>query len=99
MKRIKVKYTKGDEVKFISHRNIMQVFQRAIRRAELPVIYSQGFNPHMRISWGNALKVGHTSREEHAVIQVEGNIKPHEVKEKLNKELPQGIEILEAYMI
>lgn len=99
MKKIRIKYTKGNEVKFISHRNIMQVFQRAIRRAELPVIYSQGFNPHMRISWGDALKVGRSSMDEHAVIQFEGNIKPHEVKEKLNKELPGGIEILEAFLV
>lgn len=99
MKRIKIKYTKGDEVRFISHRNIMQVFRRAIRRAELPVIYSQGFNPHMRISWGDALKVGNTSMDEHAVIQLEDNIKPHEVKEKLNKELPRGIEILDAFLV
>ncbi len=99
MKKIQIKYTKGDEVKFISHRNIMQVFQRAIRRAELPVIYSQGFNPHMRISWGDALKVGHTSMDEHAIIQVEGNIKPHEVMDKLNQQLPPGIEILEAFLV
>ncbi|MEA3494282.1 MAG: TIGR03936 family radical SAM-associated protein [Candidatus Margulisiibacteriota bacterium] len=99
MKRIKIKYTKGDEVKFISHRNLMQVFQRAIRRADLPVVYSQGFNPHMRISWGNALKVGRSSMDERAVVQFEENIKPHEVMAKLNKELPRGIEILEAFLV
>lgn len=77
----------------------MRVFQRALRRSEIPMIYSQGFNPHMRISWGNALKVGQASYDEYATFQVEGHVKPLEVKEKLNNLLPQGIEILEAYLV
>ena len=99
MKRIRIKYRKGEEVKFISHRDLMRAMQRAIRRAELPVIYSQGFNPHMKISWGNALKVGQTSDNEFAEIQVEGYVKPREVMERLNQKLPKGLEILEAFLV
>lgn len=99
MKRIKVRFTKGEEVKFISHRDLMRLFQRAIRRAELPMIYSQGFNPHMRISWGQALKLGKTSDNEYATLQLEDWVKPQEVMLKLNKTLPKGVEILEANLV
>jgi radical SAM-linked protein len=99
MKKIKIKYTKGEEVKYISHRDLMRVFQRALRRSEIPMVYSQGFNPHMRISWGQALKVGQSSDNEYAVIQVEGHVKPREVMDKLNQTLPSGIEILDAFLV
>jgi radical SAM-linked protein len=99
MKKIKIKYTKGEEVKYISHRDLMRVFQRALRRSEIPMVYSQGFNPHMRISWGQALKVGQSSDNEYAVIQVEGHVKHREVMDKLNQTLPPGIEILDAFLV
>jgi radical SAM-linked protein len=99
MQKIRVKYRKGEEVKFISHRDLMRAFQRALRRTGLPVAYSQGFNPHMKISWGNALKVGAVSDGEAAEVQFEGWIKPNELKELLNRQLPKGLEILEAFLI
>jgi radical SAM-linked protein len=77
----------------------MRVFQRAIRRAKLPIAYSQGFNPHMKISWGPALKVGQASGNESAVLQLESLIKPQELMQKLNQNLPQGIEILAANLV
>lgn len=97
--KVRIKYTKGEEVKYISHRDLMRAFQRAIRRADLPIAYSQGFNPHMKISWGQALKVGATSEGEHAELQFEAFIRPSEAMERLNQELPRGIEILEAFVI
>ena len=99
MQRIKVKYKKGEEVRFISHRDLMRAFTRAIRRAKLPIAYSQGFNPHMKISWGNALKVGATSEGEFAELQFEGWVKPREVIEKLGPQMPKGLEILEANLV
>lgn len=99
MQKIKVKYKKGEAIKFISHRDLMRAFQRALRRTGLPVAYSQGFNPHMKISWGNALKVGAVSDSEFAEIQFEGWVKPNELKEALNSHLPGGLEIIEAFLI
>lgn len=99
MQRIKVEYRKGEEVKFISHRDLMRSFQRAIRRADIPIAYSQGFNPHMKISWGNALKVGATSEREPAELQIDGWIRPEELKSRLNQQLPKGLEILAAYLV
>ena len=99
MQRIRIKYRKGEEVKFISHRDLMRAFMRAIRRAGLPIAYSQGFNPHMKISWGNALKVGAASEAEFAELQFEQWVKPQELKERLNRQLPKGLEILEADLV
>jgi len=99
MQQIKVVYKKGEEVKYIGHRDLMRAFQRAVRRADLPIAYSQGFNPHMKISWGNALKVGATSEREEAVLQFEQWAKPDEVKERLNRVLPRGLAILDAFLV
>jgi len=99
MQKVKIIYTKGEEVKFISHRNLMNLFFRAVRRAELPIAFSQGFNPHMKISWGQALKVGQSSPREEATLQIDGWLKPDEVKERLNKVLPRGVAILEAFVV
>jgi len=99
VQRIQIKYTKGEEVKFISHRDLMRVMQRAVRRAGLPIAYSQGFNPHMKISWGQALKVGATSEGEIATLQMQDWTKPDEVKAKLNQTLPQGIAILAVSVV
>ena len=93
---IKIKFTKGEEVKFISHRDLMRLFQRAVRRASLPIAYSQGYNPHMKISWGQALKVGQTSEGEFATLHLAEWSKPQEIQDKLNKTLPPGIEIVAA---
>jgi radical SAM-linked protein len=97
--QIKVKYTKGEEVKYISHRDLMRLFQRAIRRAEIPIAYSQGFNPHMKISWGQALKVGKASDGEFATLTLEDSLPPSQLLERLNQQLPKGVEILEAIML
>ncbi len=99
MFKVKLKYKKGEEVKYISHRDLMRVFQRAIRRAKLPITFSQGFNPHMKISWGQALKVGAMSDGEPAELQFEAWINPKEVMQRLNQVLPLGLEIIEAHVI
>ena len=99
MIKIKIKYKKGPEVKYLSHRDLMRAMQRALRRAEIPMFYSQGFNPHMKISWGQALKVGATSEGEEAVLQLENHLRPQDLMVKLNKTLPPGLEIIEANLV
>ena len=99
MSQVQLKYRKGDEIKYISHRDLMRVMQRAIRRAEIPMAYSQGFNPHMKISWGQALKLGKTSESELVTLQLAAPMPPQDVMARLNSELPQGLEILEAFLV
>ncbi|MCX5750630.1 MAG: TIGR03936 family radical SAM-associated protein, partial [Candidatus Saganbacteria bacterium] len=61
MQRLRIKYTKEDPVRFIGHLDFIKIFEKAMRRTDLPVAYSQGFNPRMQISWGLPLALGITS--------------------------------------
>lgn len=96
MQRIRIKFTKGPEVKFISHLDMMRCFERALRRAGLPIGYSSGFNPRPSIAWGTPIQLGIGSICEMADLDMNGWIKPADAMQKLNASLPKGFEILEA---
>jgi radical SAM-linked protein len=72
----------------------MRTFQRAIRRADIPISYSAGFNPHQEISFGAPLALGVTSDAEYVDIKLKESLGIEEVKARLNQQLPQGIKIL-----
>ena len=59
--RLRVRYTKLGKVRFISHRDTARAWERAIRRAELPVAYTEGFSPRPKVHFGLALSNGHES--------------------------------------
>ncbi len=99
MQHIRIKYSKGEELKFIGHLDLVRVFERAVRRSSVPIAYSQGFNPKMRISYGIPLPLGITSEAEYADFEINGWIKPDNLKEKLNSKLPPALKILEAKII
>lgn len=90
-------YSKLGLAKWISHLELMMVFRRAFRRAGLPVSYSQGFHPHMKLSLEHALKVGEASESEKGKIEMSENIAHDEIISKMNEELPEGIEILSFF--
>lgn len=97
MVNIRVKFRRGDEVKFISHLDLMKVFERAIRRARLPIAYSQGFNPHPGMVFGLPLSVGVTSEAEYGDFELtDDGLSMDEFMERLNSQLPLGLEILSA---
>jgi len=93
---IRLKFTKGNEVKYISHLDLMRVFQRAIRRTGVPVSFSAGFNPHQEISFGAPLSLGITSNAEYVDIKLAKVMEPEEIKQRLNASLPEGIRILDG---
>ena len=92
--RILLKFSRGREIKYISHLDIQRLFQRALRRAKIPMEYSKGYNPHLLISFATALPLGVCSRGEYVEIQTNNYINPIDVKNRLNEVLPKGIEIL-----
>lgn len=96
MNSIRVRFTRGDEVKFIGHLDMMKVFERAIRRSGLPIAYSQGYNPHPGIVFGLPLSVGTTSFGEYADFELSSAIDAGEFMDTLNKSLPDGINIVAA---
>ncbi|HID94683.1 MAG TPA: TIGR03960 family B12-binding radical SAM protein [Candidatus Latescibacteria bacterium] len=91
---VRLEYTKGAEVRFISHLDLIRVFQRSVRRAGLPIAYSEGFHPHPKISFGPPLALGMEGEREYLDLQF---AIPHSigVKEVLNLVLPSGIRILD----
>lgn len=97
MSKRRLKFTKLNMAKFISHLDLMRCFQRAIMRSGLPVEYSQGFNPHQKMTFSLPLPVGVTSNGEFVDVCFEdGKATDAEIKEKLNENLPPDIQILEV---
>ncbi len=93
--RHRVTFEKRGDARFLSHRNTMDVLERAIRAAGLPARYSEGFNPHMKLSMGPALPLGLESR--HEVFDVEGAAPfGDEAARLVTEKLPPGIAVLEV---
>lgn len=96
MSVIRVRFVRGEDVKYISHLDLMKTFERALRRAKLPIAYSQGFNPHPQMVFGLPLPVGVTSEAEYADFELTEETEPGKFKDILNKQLPAGLSIIEA---
>ncbi len=96
MNSIRVRFSRGETVKFISHLDLMKVFERAIRRSGLPIAYSKGFNPHPHMVFGLPLSVGMTSDCEYADFELVSVVEPQEFVHKLNSSLPEGIRVSTA---
>ncbi len=93
--KIRIKYTKGPEMRFLSHLDLVRAFERALRRADLSISYSQGFHPHPKISFGPPLSLGMTSRAEFVDIQLEQPFNSEMIK-ICNRTLPRSMTIIEA---
>lgn len=91
-----LKYSRGAEVKYISHLDFVRMFHRSVRRSGLPMSFSQGFNPHPIMTVAMPLSVGVTSDCEYMKIGFDGEFSENEIKSKLNAALPDGFEILRA---
>lgn len=91
--RYVIKFTKESDIKFISHLDLMRTIQRVIRRAQLPIEYSQGFNPHMSLSIAQPLSVGIYSEGEYMDIVLTEEIDEKEIMDRFNKNAPLGIKI------
>ncbi len=98
---IRIKFSRGENVRFISHLDMMKTFERALRRGGLPVAYSKGFNPHPQMVFGLPLSVGVSSEGEYADFELaEGTdpetLKPEDFAARMNEVLPMGIRITGA---
>ncbi len=96
MQRLEVKFSRGPEVKYISHLDLMRFWRRALLRAAMPVIYPEGFNPHPRISLALPLPVGVESSGELMEVFLGKRIAPLFFIKTVSPQLPLGIEILEV---
>jgi len=96
MSKLRLKITKGEELRFISHLDYVRAITRAVRRAKLPAAYSEGFNPHMKVAFASALAVGVTSEAEYMDLDMVDQPAPGGVIARLNAVLPCGIQAQEA---
>ena len=90
----RIQIRKGAEVAFLSHLEYMDMFMSALLRSKLPAAYSEGFNPHLKISSATALGVGVTSECEYIDFVLTANLETAKVMAKLNEQLPPGAEIV-----
>lgn len=91
--RMIAEFEKMGRMSWFSHLDLQNTMQRALRRAQLPVAYSQGFNPHVLTSFATALSVGCQSRGEVMEVEMAGEISSEEFAEKLNACLPDGLKV------
>ncbi len=99
MQRLRIRFCRGQEVKFISHLDIMRLWQRALHRAEIVPAYSEGFSPHPRISLAAPLPIGVTSEAELMDIFCTKWVSPHFFTQAVSQQLLPGIEILQVYQV
>lgn len=86
-------------MKFIGHLDIMRYFQKAIRRAEIPIAFTSGYSPHMIMSFANPLGVGLTSDGEYFDIELTESIASKEAVRRLNEQMVDGMEIVSFVQI
>jgi radical SAM-linked protein len=96
--KVRLRFAKRGKLRFTSHRDVARAFERALRRAGLPMAYSQGFNPHPKVSWVGAAPTGVGSEAEYLEIQLVDHLDPEVVRGKLDAALPEGLAVLEGVL-
>ncbi|MFI2200998.1 TIGR03936 family radical SAM-associated protein [Streptomyces sp. NPDC020192] len=96
MQRIRLRYTKRGRLRFTSHRDFQRAFERALRRAEVPMAYSAGFTPHPKVSYANAAPTGTGSEAEYLEIALTEARDPERLRALLDESLPVGLDIVDA---
>lgn len=96
VQRLRLRYAKRGRLRFLSHRDIARAFERALRRAEVPMAYSSGFSPHPKVSWVGAAPTGVASEAEYVEIGLSRVVDPEALRAALDGSLPDGLDVLEA---
>lgn len=94
----RIRLSKEEPLRFISHLDFTRAVIRALHRAEIPLKYSQGFNPRPRVSFGPPLPLGLTSRAEYADVHLQKPMRQSLFCFKLQEALPPDMRLLEAYL-
>ncbi|WP_328995832.1 TIGR03936 family radical SAM-associated protein [Kribbella sp. NBC_01245] len=96
VQKLRVRFAKRGRLRFTSHRDFQRAFERAVRRAELPVAFSHGFSPHPKISYAGAAPTGAASEAEYLEISLTHERDAEEVRRALDEALPPGLDVLEV---
>lgn len=95
-KQLVIFYTKQRQARYLGHLELVNIFLRALKRAGIPVKFSEGFHPKPKVSFDNPLPVGIESQRERFIVTVPAGIRPQRVKDGLNAHLPEGIDITDC---
>ncbi|MBA8795991.1 radical SAM-linked protein [Friedmanniella endophytica] len=96
VQRLRLRYAKRGRARFTSHRDFSRAFERALRRAGVPMAYSSGYSPHPRISYANAAPTGAASEAEYLEIGLVRVCDPEQVRAALDAALPPGLDVTAA---
>lgn len=96
MQRLSIRYAKRGRLRFSSHRDFQRAFERALRRAGVPMAFSAGFSPHPKVSYANAAPTGTASEAEYVEISVTQACDPMRLLAALDEALPPGLDILDV---
>lgn len=97
MREVRLRFSKTGRLKYISHLDINRAMGRALKRAEIPLWYTEGFNPHPYMSFSLPLSLGVESLCESVDIRLIDNITNKEIKKRMNAVLPSDLKIIEVY--
>jgi radical SAM-linked protein len=95
VQKLRIRFAKRGRLRFTSHRDFQRAFERALRRARVPVAFSQGFTPHPKVSYAGAAPMGAASEAEYLEIAVTEICDPAQMAERLDEALPPGLDIVE----
>ncbi|HET6910144.1 MAG TPA: TIGR03936 family radical SAM-associated protein [Mycobacteriales bacterium] len=96
VQRLRIRYAKRGRLRFTSHRDFARAFERALRRAAVPMAYSAGFTPHPKVSYAGAAPTGVASEAEYLEIGLAERREPEHVRTALDDALPPGLDIVEV---
>lgn len=99
VQKLRIRYAKRGRLRFTSHRDFGRAFERAVRRAGVPIAHSSGFSPHPKISYAGASPTGAASEAEYLEIGVVRHVDPDELARALDTALPPGLDILEVVAV
>lgn len=97
--KVRLRFRKDGPLRWLSHHDLMRTFERILRRSGLPVRQTQGFNPHPRLVFALSLPVGVVGRSEVAELELDEELPPNEVRDRLTAQCPPGLAILAAERI
>lgn len=97
--KVRIKFTKEGPMKFVGHLDTMRYFQKAVRRAELPIAFSGGYSPHMIMSFAAPLGVGVTSTGEYFDMELTETLPTDEICQRLDAQMVQGVKVLSARQV
>ena len=92
--KIRVRFSKQGQMKFIGHLDMVRYFQKVMRRGEIDVAYSEGFSPHQKMSFAAPLSVGVLSKGEYFDMEVNSTLSTKEAIEKINEQNVEGVKVL-----